>query len=111
MEGLHNLSAPGMQDALYKTESIRYFLNLELDRFLDQKIILGFLDFRQQHWYPHSAVKRGGETHQEKGLNLRGCRIVNAPFISPSRSIKIHSGKRVDIGESSDRYLTKMGDE
>lgn len=90
MQQWFNLSDPGMEDALYDSESMRRFAGIELSRdpVPDETTILNFRHLLEAH-EATKALFETVKTHlQEKGLMVREGTIVDATIIDASPSTK-----------------------
>lgn len=100
----YNLSDPGMEDALYKVESMRRFAGLHLDRIPDETTILNFRRLLERHNLGEKFFKEINHRLAEEGLVLKEGTIVDATIIAAPSSTKNASG-----GRDPEMHQTKKG--
>lgn len=90
----YNLSDPGMEDALYDTESMRRFAGIELgqDEVPDETTILNFRHLLERHGLTEKLFAKVTAHLEHSGLLLRQGTIVDATIVTASRSHKNASG-------------------
>jgi len=92
----YNLSDPGLEEALYESESMRRFAGIDLGREAvpDETTILRFRRLLEQHDLGARLFAEVGRMLQERGLKVSGGTIVDATIISAPGSTKNTDGKR-----------------
>lgn len=90
MQQWFNLSDPGMEDALYDSESMRRFAGIELSRdpVPDETTILNFRHLLEEHEGSKALFETVREHLQSKGLMVREGTIVDATIIDAPPSTK-----------------------
>ena len=90
MQQWFNLSDPGMEDALYDSESMRRFAGIELGRdpVPDETTILKFRHLLEEHEGTKALFATVREHLQKKGLMVREGTIVDATIIDAPPSTK-----------------------
>jgi IS5 family transposase len=85
-----NLSDPQAEDAIYDSESMRRFAQVELgdDAIPDETTILRFRHLLEKHNLTGSIFEAIGGLLEAKGLLLRAGTIVDAPIIAAPSSTK-----------------------
>jgi transposase, IS5 family len=85
-----NLSDPQAEDAIYDSESMRRFAQVELgdDAIPDETTILRFRHLLEKHNLPGSIFEAIGGLLEAKGLLLRAGTIVDATIIAAPSSTK-----------------------
>jgi IS5 family transposase len=105
MQQWFNLSDPGMEDALYDSESMRRFAGVELaeDAIPDETTILNFRHLLEKHKLTEKIFAEVRQLLEDKKLLLRSGTIVDATIISAptstknatnSRDPEMHQGKK-----------------
>ena len=96
MQQWYGLSDPGMEDALYDSESMRRFtgIDLEADVIPDETTILNFRHLLEQHHLTEEIFEKTQRYLVEKGLMLREGTIVDATIINSPPSTKNQARKR-----------------
>ena len=96
MQQWYGLSDPGMEDALYDSESMRRFagIDLEADVIPDETTILNFRHLLEQHHLTEEIFEKTRRYLVEKGLMLREGTIVDATIINSPPSTKNQARKR-----------------
>ena len=96
MQQWYGLSDPGMEDALYDSESMRRFtgIDLEADVIPDETTILNFRHLLEQHHLTEKIFEKTQRYLVEKGLMLREGTIVDATIINSPPSTKNQARKR-----------------
>lgn len=90
LQHFFNLSDPGMEEALYDSESMRRFAGLELgeDVIPDESTILRFRHLLERHGLAGKLFAIVGEHLDAKGLVVRSGTIVDATLIAAPPSTK-----------------------
>ena len=90
MQQWYGLSDPAMEDALYDSESMRRFaeINLEVDVIPDETTILNFRHLLERHNLTEQIFEKTQRYLSEKGLLLREGTIVDATIINAPSSTK-----------------------
>jgi IS5 family transposase len=85
-----DLSDPGAEDALYDSESMRRFADIELgqDVIPDETSILNFRHLLEQHKLTEALFEEVQGLLDEKGLSMRSGTIVDATIIEAPSSTK-----------------------
>lgn len=96
MQQWFNLSDPGMEDALYDSESMRRFAGVELveDAIPDETTILNFRHLLERHGLMQAIFAEVRSLLEERGLLLKQGTIVDATIINAPSSTKNASGQR-----------------
>src|SRR3972149_2398950 len=96
MQQWYGLSDPGMEDALYDSESMRRFadIDLEVDAVPDETTILNFRHLLERHNLTKKIFEKTQLYLTEKGLLLREGTIVDATIINAPSSTKNHDNAR-----------------
>lgn len=96
MQHWFNLSDPGMEDALYDSESMRRFAGIELadDSVPDETTILRFRHLLEQHGLMEQIFAEVRSLLEERRLLLKSGTIVDATIISAPPSTKNAEGAR-----------------
>jgi IS5 family transposase len=96
MQQWFNLSDPGMEDALYDSESMRRFADIELgrDAVPDETTILKFRHLLEQHDTTKELFTEVRRHLEEKGLMVREGTIVDATILDAPTSTKNAERKR-----------------
>ena len=96
MQQWYGLSDPGMEDALYDSESMRRFadIDLEVDAVPDETTILNFRHLLEKHNLTKEIFEKTGRYLTEKGLLLREGTIVDATIINAPSSTKNRDNTR-----------------
>jgi len=92
----YNLSDPGLEEALYESESMRRFAGIDLGREAvpDETTILRFRRMLEQHDLGTRLFAEVGRILQERGLKVAGGTIVDATIIAAPSSTKNADGAR-----------------
>lgn len=92
----HNLSAPGLEDAVHDRLSIQRFLGLDplQQRVPDETTLLHFRRLLETHGLAQRIFAKVNECLAAKGLLLKGGTIVDATILSAPSSTKNRDGKR-----------------
>ena len=108
MQQWFNLSDPGMEDALYDSESMRRFAGIELSRDAvpDETTILNFRHLLEKHEATKELFLEVRKHLESKGLMVREGTIVDATIINAPTSTKNTSGER-----DPEMHQTKKGNE
>ena len=90
MQQWYGLSDPAMEDALYDSESMRRFaqIDLEADAIPDETTILNFRHLLEAHHLTERIFEKTKQYLAEKGLLLREGTIVDATIINAPSSTK-----------------------
>lgn len=90
MQQWYGLSDPGMEDALYDSESMRRFadIDLEVDAVPDETTILNFRHLLERHELTKKIFEKTQRYLSDKGLLLREGTIVDATIINAPSSTK-----------------------
>ena len=89
MQQWYALSDPGMEDALYESESMRRFAEIDFDRAVpDESTILNFRHLLEEHGLTKQIFEHTRRYLEEKGLLLREGTIVDATIINAPSSTK-----------------------
>ena len=90
MQQWYGLSDPGMEDALYDSEAMRRFadIDLEVDAVPDETTILHFRHLLEKHNLTKKIFEKTQRYLTEKGLLLREGTIVDATIINAPASTK-----------------------
>lgn len=90
MQQWYGLSDPGMEDALYDSESMRRFadIDIEADVIPDETTILNFRHLLERHNLTKKIFEETRRYLSEKGLLLREGTIVDATIINAPSSTK-----------------------
>ena len=94
MQQWFGLSDPGMEDALYDTETLRRFAGVDIDHVPDESTILKFRHFLERHELTKRMFHVAEQYLSERGLILSEGTIVDATIISAPSSTKNREGKR-----------------
>ncbi len=96
MQQWYGLSDPGMEDALYDSESMRRFadIDLEVDVVPDETTILNFRHLLERHNLTKKIFEKTQRYLTEKGLLLREGTIVDATIINAPSSTKNRDNTR-----------------
>ena len=96
MQQWFNLSDPAMEDALYDSESMRHFAQLDLGSELvpDESTILRFRHLLEKHKLTEAIFAEVRGLLEKKGLLLKSGTIVDATIIAAPPSTKNAEGKR-----------------
>jgi len=96
MQQWFNQSDPGMEDALYDSESMRRFAGVELaeDAIPDETTILNFRHLLERHKLTEQIFAEVRQLLEEKKLLLKSGTIVDATIISAPTSTKNASSSR-----------------
>ncbi|MBA7714543.1 IS5 family transposase ISAzo27 [subsurface metagenome] len=108
MQQWYGLSDPGMEDALYDSESMRRFadIDLEVDAVPDETTILNFRHLLERHNLTKKIFEKTQRYLTEKGLLLREGTIVDATIINAPSSTKNRDNTR-----DKDMRQTKKGNQ
>ena len=92
----YDLSDPGAEDAIYDSESMRRFAQVELgdDRIPDETTILRFRHLLETHHLTEAMFVELGAQLADKGLLLKSGTIVDATIIAAPTSTKNATGTR-----------------
>ena len=91
----YNLSDPGMEDTLYKSDPVRRFVGLKLSGPLpDETTILNFRHLLEKYNLGPSLLEEINAHLESQGLRLREGTIVDATTIEAPSSTKNRSGER-----------------
>lgn len=90
LQHFFNLSDPGMEEALYDSESMRRFAGLELgvDRIPDESTILRFRHLLERHGLAEAIFVAVNKHLADQGLTLKSGTIVDATIIAAPPSTK-----------------------
>lgn len=96
MQQWYGLSDPAMEDALYDSESMRRFAEIDLatDVIPDETTILHFRRLLEKHRLARKLFEKTKQYLSEKGLLLREGTIVDATIISAPSSTKNRDNTR-----------------
>lgn len=96
MQQWYGLSDPAMEDALYDSESMRRFaqIDLEADVIPDETTILNFRHLLEEHHLTEKIFEKTKRYLSEKGLMLREGTIVDATIINAPSSTKNATKRR-----------------
>lgn len=96
MQQWYGLSDPAMEDALYDSESMRRFaeIDLEADAIPDETTILNFRHLLERHKLTEKIFETTNRYLSDKGLLLREGTIVDATIISAPSSTKNQTQSR-----------------
>lgn len=96
MQQWYGLSDPAMEDALYDSESMRRFadIDLEVDAVPDETTILNFRHLLEKHHLTEKVFEKTQRYLSDKGLLLREGTIVDATIINAPSSTKNQTGSR-----------------
>jgi IS5 family transposase len=96
MQQWYGLSDPGMEDALYDSESMRRFadIDLEVDVVPDETTILNFRHLLERHNLTKKIFEKTQRYLTGKGLLLREGTIVDATIINAPSSTKNRDNTR-----------------
>lgn len=108
MQQWFNLSDPGMEDALYDSESMRRFAGIELgeDSVPDETTILKFRHLLEKHQLTRKLFEKANEYLRARGLMVREGSIVDATIIDAPTSTKNKQKAR-----DPEMHQTKKGNE
>ena len=86
----YNLSDPGLEEALYESQSMRCFAGIDLGRepVPDETTILRFRRMLEEHDLGRSLFAQVGRILQERGIKVSGGTIVDAKIIAAPSSTK-----------------------
>src|SRR6476660_436976 len=86
----YNLSDPGLEEALYESESMRRFAGIDLgcEPVPDETTILRFRRLLEAHDLGRHVFAEVGRLLQERGIKVSGGTIVDANIIAASSSTK-----------------------
>jgi IS5 family transposase len=92
----YNLSDPGLEEALYESESMRRFAGIDLGRepVPDETTILRFRRLLEEHDLGRRLFAEVGRILQERGVKVSGGTIVDATIIAAPSSTKNASKER-----------------
>ena len=90
MQQWYALSDPGMEDALYDTETLRRFAGMELgeDAIPDETTILNFRRLLEKHRLTAEIMDVIDNTLERKGIMLKGGTMLDATIIHAPTSTK-----------------------
>ncbi len=96
MQQWYGLSDPAMEDALYDSEAMRRFadIELEVDVIPDETTILNFRHLLERYNLTKKIFEKTQQYLSEKGLLLREGTIVDATIINAPSSTKNHDKTR-----------------
>jgi IS5 family transposase len=96
MQQWYGLSDPAMEDALYDIESMRRFvdIDMEVDVIPDETTILNFRHLLEEHDLTKQVFEKTNKYLSEKGLLLREGTIVDATIINAPSSTKNRDNTR-----------------
>ena len=96
MQQWYKLSDPAMEDALYDSESLRRFadIDIETDVIPDETTILHFRHLLEKYELTKNIFEKTKQYLSEKGLLLREGTIVDATIISAPSSTKNRDNTR-----------------
>jgi transposase, IS5 family len=96
MQQWFNLSDPAMEDALYDSESMRGFAELDLSRDMvpDESTILRFRHLLEKHQLTEAMFAQVRQLLERKGLLLKSGTIVDATIVAAPPSTKNAAGQR-----------------
>jgi len=108
MQQWYKLSDPAMEDALYDSESIRRFaeIDMETDVVPDETTILHFRHLLEKHGLTKKIFAQTNQYLSDKGLLLREGTIVDATIISAPSSTKNRDNTR-----DKEMHSTKKGNQ
>jgi len=108
MQQWYKLSDPAMEDALYDSESIRRFAEIDIatDVIPDETTILHFRHLLEKHDLTKKIFTRTNQYLSDKGLLLREGTIVDATIINASSSTKNRDNAR-----DNEMHSTKKGNQ
>lgn len=108
MQQWYGLSDPGMEDALYDSESMRRFadIDLEVDAVPDETTILNFRHLLEKHNLTEKVFEKTQRYLTDKGLLLREGTIVDATIINAPSSTKNQTRSR-----DKEMHQTKKGNQ
>ncbi len=108
MQQWYGLSDPSMEDALYDSESMRRFANIDLaaDVIPDETTILHFRHLLEKHELTKKLFEKTQQYLSDKGLLLREGTIVDATIINAPSSTKNRDNAR-----DKDMKQTKKGNQ
>jgi IS5 family transposase len=106
MQQWYGLSDPAMEDALYDSESMRRFadIDLEVDAVPDETTILNFHHLLEKHNLMEKVFEKTQQYLSDKGLLLREGTIVDATIINAPSSTKNR-----DRSRDKEMHQTKKG--
>ncbi|MEC4723908.1 IS5 family transposase [Noviherbaspirillum sp. CPCC 100848] len=92
----YNLSDPGLEEALYESESMRRFAGIDLgcEPVPDETTILRFRRMLEEHDLGRRLFAEVGRILQERGIKVSGGTIVDATIIAAPSSTKNADKKR-----------------
>lgn len=92
----YNLSDPGLEEALYESESMRCFAGIDLgcEPVPDETTILRFRRMLEEHDLGRRLFAEVGRILQERGIKVSGGTIVDATIIAAPSSTKNADKKR-----------------
>lgn len=101
----YNLSDPAMEDALYDSDSFRYFAQLDsLSRIPDESTILKFRHLLERHQLGRAIFEEIKAHLVGQGITLREGSVLDATIIEAPSSTKNKSGER-----DPEMHQTKKG--
>ena len=108
MQQWYKLSDPAMEDALYDSESIRRFaeIDMETDVIPDETTILHFRHLLEKHELTRKIFAKTNQYLSDKGLLLREGTIVDATIINAPSSTKNRENTR-----DKEMHSTKKGNQ
>jgi IS5 family transposase len=108
MQQWYKLSDPAMEDALYDSESIRRFaeIDIETDVIPDETTILHFRHLLEKHRLTSKIFAKTNQYLSDKGLLLREGTIVDATIINAPSSTKNRDNAR-----DKEMHSTKKGNQ
>jgi IS5 family transposase len=108
MQQWYGLSDPAMEDALYDSESMRRFadIDLEVDAVPDETTILNFRHLLEKHNLTEKVFEKTQRYLADKGLLLREGTIVDATIINAPSSTKNQTRSR-----DKEMHQTKKGNQ
>jgi IS5 family transposase len=108
MQQWYKLSDPAMEDALYDSESLRRFAEIDIavDIIPDETTILHFRHLLEKHGLTQRMFEKTKQYLSDKGLLLREGTIVDATIISAPSSTK-----NQDNARDKEMHSTKKGNQ
>lgn len=103
-----NLSDPALEDAIYESESMRRFLDIDLgrERVPDETTVCKFRHLLEQHDLGRKLFEEVGRHLQNKGMTVNSGTMVDATIISAPSSTKNR-----DKSRDPEMHQTKKGNQ
>ncbi|SAY38370.1 Mobile element protein [Candidatus Synechococcus spongiarum] len=90
----YNVSDPGMEDMLYRVESVRHFSGIRLEKVSDETMILNFRHLLERQGLGRVLFEIIKEYLAEQGLMLKKGAVMDASIIAVPSSTKNRKRER-----------------